>query len=170
MGVAADLGYEHRRANVVRRAVQAFASSRPGAWAFSKTLAPMDRIVRRLSRGRTIPELLAGVPVVFVTTMGRTSGEERTTPLIAIPVADTLALIGTNFGQPRTPAWVLNLEAEAGARVAYRDVEIAVTARPATEDERRQAWDQARSVYPGYAKYRQRIEGREIRIFVLEPA
>jgi len=31
-------------------------------------------------------------------------------------------------------------------------------------------WTTASAVYPGYDKYQQRITGREIRIFVLEPA
>ena len=61
-----------------------------------------------------------GIPVVDVTTTGRKSGQRRTTHLIAIPYTDTLALIGTNFGQPSTPAWVLNLEADPHARIAYR--------------------------------------------------
>jgi deazaflavin-dependent oxidoreductase (nitroreductase family) len=47
-----------------------------------------------------------------VTTTGRRSGLRRTTHLIAVPYGDTLALLGTNFGQPATPAWALNLEAD----------------------------------------------------------
>src|SRR5688572_611598 len=113
MGVAADLGYAHHRPNVVQRVMQSIASSRPGAWVFSRILSPLDRIVHRLSKGRvTVPEVVAGLPVVFVTTTGRRSGEPRPSPLIAVPIADTLALVGTNFGQASTPAWVLNLENE----------------------------------------------------------
>ena len=100
---------------------------------------------------------------------GRKSGQPRATPLIAVPVDDTLALIGTNFGQASTPAWVHNLEAEASARIRYRERELDVHVRPATDDERAEAWRAASGVYPGYDKYQQRISGREIRIFVLEP-
>jgi deazaflavin-dependent oxidoreductase (nitroreductase family) len=171
MGVAADLGYAHRRPNVVQRAMQAFASSRLGAWMFSKLLAPLDRIVHRLSKGRTtLPQVLAGLPVVFVTTTGRKSGQPRTSPLIAVPIHDTLALVGTNFWQRSTPAWVLNLEAEPDARASYQDHELDVTARPATDDERAEVWRAASGVYPGYGKYQARITGREVRIFILEPA
>jgi deazaflavin-dependent oxidoreductase (nitroreductase family) len=171
VGVAADLGYAHRRPNVVQRAMQAFASSRPGAWMFSKLLAPLDRVVHRLSKGKTtLPQVLAGLPVLFVTTTGRKSGQPRTTPLIAVPIGDTLALVGTNFGQPSTPAWVHNLEADPHARASYRERAIDVTTRPATDDERAAVWDAAAGVYPGYGKYQERIHGREIRIFVLEPA
>src|SRR3712207_9062187 len=111
MGLAADLGYAHRPPNLLHRLVQAFASTRPGAWTFAHTLRHLDDVVGRLSRGRTsAPQLLAGLPVLDLTTTGRKSGQPRTSHLIAVPVADTLALLGTNFGQPGTPAWVLNLE------------------------------------------------------------
>jgi deazaflavin-dependent oxidoreductase (nitroreductase family) len=171
MGVAEELEYAHRRPNVVQRAMQAFASSPPGAWLFSKLLAPLDGIVHRLSNGRTtLPQILAGLPVVFVTTTGRKSGRPRTNPLIAVPIGDTLALVGTNFGQASTPAWVLNLEADPVARASYRDKEVRVEARPASDDERASVWRAAAGVYPGYGKYQQRITGRAIRIFVLEPA
>ena len=151
--------------------MQRFASTRWGAWAFSKTLMPIDRVVRRLSKGRTsAPQLLAGLPVLFVTTTGRRSGRPRTAPLIAVPCGDSLALLGTNFGQSSTPTWVLNLEADPGATVTYKDAELAVRARPATRVERDEVWSASKAIYPGYAKYRKRISGREVGIFVLEPA
>ena len=104
MGLASDLSYEFPRANWFQRAVKAFASTRPGAWLFSKFLRHLDDLVQKLTRGRTsAPEVLAGLPVVDVTTTGRKSAQPRTSHLISIPIDDTLALIGTNFGQPTTP-------------------------------------------------------------------
>ena len=171
MGIAADLGYEHRRPGVLRRGIQAFGASTPGAWFFSKTLEPMDRACRRLTKGRTsLPQVLAGLPVLFVTTTGRRSGQRRTSPLIAVPSGDTLALLGTNFGQSSTPGWVFNLEAEPSASVRYREAAVDVRARPATDEERAAVWEAADAVYPGYAKYRDRITDRDIRIFVLDGA
>ena len=147
-------------------------STRPGAWAFAKTLVPMDKAVKALSRGRTsAPAILAGLPVLWVTTTGAKSGLARTTPLIAVPVGDDgLALLGTNFGQPKTPAWVFNLEAEPAASVRYRDQECAATARPAAEPERDEVWHRSTGIYGGYDKYQERITGRTVRIFVLDPA
>ena len=171
MGIATDLAYVHHRPNLVQRVVQAFASTRPGAWLFSKVLRHLDDLVGRLSRGRTtVPELLAGLPVIDVTTTGRKSGQRRTSHLISIPDNDTLALLGTNFGQQGTPAWVLNLEADPHAHVRYRDRSLDVVARAASEDEVAEVFARSREVYGGYAKYQQRISGRRIRVFVLEPA
>jgi len=169
MGVAADLGYAYRRPNGVQRAGQSLGSTTAGAWLFSKLLAPTDRVLFRWFKGRTsAPALLAGLPVMMVTTTGRKSGQPRTTPLIAVPVDDSLALIGTNFGQRHTPAWVFNLEREPQVTVSYRDRRSELRARPASDEERTAVWAAAAGIYGGYDKYQERIKGRAIRIFVLE--
>jgi deazaflavin-dependent oxidoreductase (nitroreductase family) len=171
MGLAADLGYRHHRANPLHRAVQVVASTRPGAWLFSKVARRLDDMVVPLSRGRTsAPEVLAGLPVLDLTTTGRKSGLRRTSHLIAIPYDDTLALLGTNFGQPSTPAWVLNLEADPRATVAFHGTSVEVVARPATEAEQQAVLAGSATVYAGYLKYQQRITDRRLRIFLLAPA
>jgi deazaflavin-dependent oxidoreductase (nitroreductase family) len=170
MGLAADLGYAYRTPNAFQRAMQAFGSTSAGAWFFSKTLRHLDRAMHAVTKGRrSTPEVLAGLPVVLVTTTGRKSGEPRTSPLIAPPIDDTIALVGTNFGQANTPAWVFNLEADPRATVEHHNVALEVSARPATDDERDRIWAAAGSLYGGYVKYQERIRGRAIRLFVLEP-
>ncbi|HSH11798.1 MAG TPA: nitroreductase family deazaflavin-dependent oxidoreductase [Ilumatobacter sp.] len=168
MGSAEAIGYDVKPCNVAQRVMQRVASSKPGAWAFSKGLHRADRRLFAWSKGRvTVPSILAGLPVLMVTTTGAKSGKARTMPLLAVPVGPDLAIIGTNFGQTDTPGWVFNLEADPHATVSYRDREVAVTARLATDDEFDLAFTAAAKVYPGYAKYRQRITGRPIRVFVL---
>jgi deazaflavin-dependent oxidoreductase (nitroreductase family) len=169
MGLAHDLGYVIRRPNLPQRGIQAFASTRAGAWLFSKALRRLDDVVVRASRGRTsAPELLAGLPVIDVTTTGRKSGLPRTSHLIAVPYGDTLALLGTNFGQPSTPAWVLNLEADPRAGLRHHGLSLDAVARPATDDEHAAVLAGSAGVYGGYLKYQGRIAGRRLRIFVLE--
>jgi deazaflavin-dependent oxidoreductase (nitroreductase family) len=169
MGTASHLGYRHRPANVVQRAVQSLASTSAGAWLFARSLPPLDRVVHRLTSGRTsLPAVLAGLPVLVVTTTGRRSGRPRTTPLIAVPIGDDLALMGTNFGQPSTPTWVLNLEADPRVSVTYHGRTISATARLATDEEGERIWAASAGVYGGYRAYRQRVTGRTIRLFVLE--
>jgi deazaflavin-dependent oxidoreductase (nitroreductase family) len=169
VGLAADLGYRIPRANLLHRGVHAFASTRIGAWAFSKLLRHADDPVGRVSKGRTsAPELLAGLPVLDVTTTGRRSGEPRRTHLIAVPYADTLALLGTNFGQRSTPAWVLNLEADPRLSVTHHGVTLDAVARAAAPDEQAAVLAASAGVYGGYLKYQDRITHRRLRIFVLE--
>lgn len=170
MGLADDLGYAHTSANPAHRFVRWAAGTRPGGWVFARSLRHLDDVVVRLSRGRhSAPSLLAGLAVVEVTTAGRKSGSRRTSHLIATPYDGTLALLGTNFGQPGTPAWVLNLEADPRATLTYRGTTREVTARPATPRETDEIFTAAGRFYPGYVRYRQRVAGtRRIRAFVLE--
>jgi deazaflavin-dependent oxidoreductase (nitroreductase family) len=167
--LAAELGYAHRPDNVLRRVVKAFGASRPGAWVFARLLRHLDDLIGRVSRGRTsAPQLLAGLAVLDLTTTGRKSGQPRTSHLIGFPMGESIALLGTNFGQESTPAWVFNLEADPHAVVSYRDRSLDVVARPATEAELEQVVAEAARRYVGYAKYRQRIgTRRRLRVFML---
>lgn len=170
MSVASELSYEPRPANPVQRAIQAFGASRPGAWLFARILPPLDTLVHRLTRRRhTLPSLLAGLPVVDLTTTGRRSGQPRTAHLIAVPYGEALAVLGTNFGQASTPTWVLNLEADPHARLTYRERSVDVVARPLVGDEAEELLGRAERLYAGYRKYQTRITGRRLRIFALEP-
>ena len=169
MSLSEDLGYVFRRPNAVQRSMQALGSSRPGAWTFAKILPPIDTVVERLTHDRhSLPSLLAGLPVLDVTTTGRKSGLPRTAHLIAVPHDGSLALLVTNFGQTSTPTWVLNLEADPHAQVRYRGTTVDVVARPVTGAEFEQVLARAESLYAGYRKYQTRITGRRLRIFALE--
>lgn len=172
VGLASDLGYTHRTANPFFRLVRTFAGTSLGGKVFSRTLRHLDTVVVRVTKGRqSAPGLLAGLAVLDVTTTGRKSGQRRTSHLIAAPYQDDLALLGTNFGQPGTPAWALNLEAEPRATVAFRGQTREVLARPATAEEAEQVFATAGEFYPGYQRYRERIgDSRRIRVFVLSGA
>ncbi|GIU85286.1 MAG: hypothetical protein KatS3mg008_2061 [Acidimicrobiales bacterium] len=170
-GLADLLGYVVRRPNGFQRFGQRVASSRPGAWLLARTLTPLDRVLQRLTGGRSsLPTLFAGLPVVEVTTRGRRSGQLRTNPLVAVPFGGNLALIGTNFGQAATPGWVYNIEADPHVVIGYRGRRVEAVARHADEEEAASIWQRAAEMYPGYELYKRRIRGRRIRVFVLEAA
>lgn len=137
---------------------------------FSHTLRHLDAGIGRLTRGRhSAPSLLSGLAVLTLTTTGRRSGAPRASHLIATPHGEDLALIGTNFGQPSTPAWVLNLESHPWATLDYRGISADVVARPATVEECDEIFRTAATFYPGYGNYRSRIAGRRrVRVFVLQ--
>jgi deazaflavin-dependent oxidoreductase (nitroreductase family) len=157
--------------NAAQRMMQKVAASAPGSWAFQKTLYAVDRPLFRASKGRwSVPGVLAGLPLIMLTTTGAKSGLPRTMPLVGIPMGDDMAVIGSNYGQEHTPGWVHNLLANPAATVAHRDCSLEVAARQATDAEADEAFEIAARIYPGYAKYRARASHRVIRVFVLEPA
>jgi deazaflavin-dependent oxidoreductase (nitroreductase family) len=168
MDLATALDYAATPPNGVQRRVQRLASR---AWAgsmLSKTLFPLDKMSFRLSRGRhTAASLLAGLPVILLTTVGARTGKARTKPLLGIPTDDNLAVIGSNFGTAATPGWVYNLEANPSAVVEYRGRTVPVAARRASAGETDRAFALAAAVYAAFPAYRERAAHRDIRVFIL---
>jgi deazaflavin-dependent oxidoreductase (nitroreductase family) len=170
MGLQQQLGYVVPDRNALHRITARLMSSRPGAWLGYHTVPALDRLTLRLTDGAsTISQWFAGVPPIWLTSVGARSGQPRKTPLYGIPIQEQLALIGTGFGQRPTPAWAHNLSANPRAAVSFRDREVEVEARHAGREETDQVWETGSSIYPGFREYRRRLE-RSVYIFVLEPA
>jgi deazaflavin-dependent oxidoreductase (nitroreductase family) len=168
MGLIQALGYEVRKANAAQVVMQHIAGTRAGAWIFAGTLHHIDRVLLRLSRGQvTLPAVAAALPVLTVTTTGARTGQRRTTPLLGVPAGDDIAVIGTNFGQSRTPGWYHNMRADPKVEVAYRNKTVKAVAREAGDGEKQAIWDRARPVYVGYDAYASRIKNREIHVMIL---
>ena len=165
------LDYRLPPPNPAQRALRRVASSRPGAWGFARVAPRLDKVLLRLTRDRlALAQVAAAVPVLTLVTTGAKSGLARTTSLLGIPHGDGLALIGTQFGQPGTPSWYFNLRAHPDAEVRHRDRSVRVTAREVEGVEWDTAWARACEVYPGYAAYARRIQGRAIHIVLLTAA
>lgn len=168
MGVLEQLGYEVKPANAVQRVVQRIVVLKPMSLLFQRTLYPIDKRLHRWTNGRvTLPGLLAGLPVVLLTTTGARTGRARTMPVLGIPVGDQLAVIGSNYGTERSPGWAHNLAANPAATVEWRGRSVDVRARLADDDETERIFADGTSVYSGYPKYRERTD-RSIPVFVLE--
>jgi deazaflavin-dependent oxidoreductase (nitroreductase family) len=170
VGLIDQLGYRVSEANRFQRLVWKVSSSRPGAWLFAKTLHHIDRLVLRLSRQRTtVPGVLAGLPVITLATTGAHTGQRREVPLVGVPSGDQIAVIGTRFGQLRTPGWYFNLRADPRAELGYRGRTVPVVAREADGDEREAVWTRGCQIYAGYQAYARRIDHRQIHVMILEP-
>ena len=169
MDLLAQLGYRYPERNALRRGVVRLAATPPVSWFSARVLPVLDRQLLRFTGGRTsLSEIAAGTPVIILTTRGARSGEPRTSHLLGIPVGDTLALIGTNFAEARTPSWVHNLLDHPRATVSYRGSQVGVTAREVTGAEYEQVFAAAALLYPGYRVYRTRLTDRVPRVFVLQ--
>jgi len=80
-------------------------------WAIKHLASPIDRLIMRVGRGR-IPTLTSlAVPTLLLTTVGRITGLERTTPLVFVPDGDRFIVANAcPAGEGRKP-WILNLRA-----------------------------------------------------------
>lgn len=151
--------------------MQKIASSKPGAWFFARTLHTFDRIALRLTHGRhTLSSIVSGLPLVILTTTGAKSGLPRTLPLICLrdkTDPNTIAIVASNWGQYKNPAWYYNLKANPKAKGAIKGIERAYVAHEARDDEYQMFWQQAMDTYPGFPNYKRRASHRHIPIMVL---
>ena len=83
-------------------------------------------------------------------------------------VGAAYAVVATNFGGERHPAWAHNLEANPDACLEIDDDAMQVMARRASDDEALELWPLFDRVWPGYEKYRD-IAPRDIMVFMLQP-
>ncbi len=122
----------------------------------------------RVSGGRVAASVV-GLPVLMLTTKGRKSGEPRTCVLTYLPKGRAAVVFASNAGEPRHPAWWLNLLADPHGTVQRGSEQFPVVAREADGAERQQLWDEIVRAYAGYAEYAERTT-RKIPVVVLEPA
>ena len=169
MGLQTDLGFSIPHAGSLRRRVQRFGSTRAGTKVLARTLRPLDRLVYRLTQGKTtVAGLLGGFPIIMLTTTGARSGLPRTNPLTAIPFGDDLAIVGANYGLGVVPSWTYNLRAHPEAIVAFGSNTLGVTATEVVGREAEEVFAAAIEIYPGYAEYRKRFT-QPIPVFALTP-
>src|SRR3954468_15542863 len=143
--------------NAFQRLMVRAAGTAPGARVFALTAHHADRVVYRATRGRaTLASVASGIPVVMLTTTGRRSGRQITTPILAVPEGDSLVMVGSNFGQAHDPAWVHNLRADPRAWVNGREGGAGEIEGP----ERERLLALATEVYPGFPAYVQRAAPR----------
>lgn len=149
-------------------------STRWGAWFASRILHHVDCLGFSATGGRFTPSnLVGGVPVVMVTTIGVKSGLGRTLPLLYIRDGqdpDGFALIASNWGQKHHPAWYLNLKANPRATCSIRGQVREYVAHEAYGAEYAKFWQSAVKTYMGYRLYKERAGTRHIPIMVLDPA
>jgi len=121
--------------------------------------------VYRWSDGR-VGGRFGKAPVLLLTTRGRRSGRSRTTPLLFLPDDGELAVVASNGGSLRHPAWYLNLSAEPRVEVQIRSARFHATARTARAEERERIWPRLLEMYGPYASYQARTR-REIPVVLL---
>ena len=136
--------------------------------AVAKVMTSFHRAMFDLSHGK-LAGSLAGMPVVKLTTVGRKSGQRRTTMLTS-PLVDgeTLVLVASFGGDDRDPTWFGNLVANPDVEIVTGGSTRLMHARVAEGDERTELWEALTAKHANYAGY-QRKTSRQIPVVVLEP-
>jgi deazaflavin-dependent oxidoreductase (nitroreductase family) len=108
-----------------------------------------------------------GTTILLLSTVGRRSGETRTTPLIHRTDGDRWIIVASKGGAPANPGWYENLLANPQATIEVPGETVSVRASTAEGEERARLWSLMSEVWPAYDEYQARTE-REIPVVVLE--
>ena len=137
-----------------------------------------DHAARYLSSGGTdghmytidrpgVPAL--SVPSLLLTTTGRKSGEKYMFPLFYGSEGGSYFVIASKGGAPEHPGWYRNLAANPAVEIQVGTKKMHARARTASGEERSRLWKQAVGIWPPFADYQLKSQGREIPVVVLDP-
>ncbi len=162
--------YTYAEAGALRRIVRAIAGNAVVSALAAPTLHQLDKYVSRRTGGqKTVTAVLAGLPVVLLTTRGARTGEPRTCPLLGLIHDGRVVVIASNYGKRNHPAWYHNLRANPRAELIVHGATTPVVAREAEGAEREYLWAESLQYYPGWAAYERRAAPRRIPVLVLVP-
>jgi len=108
-----------------------------------------------------------GTTILLLSTTGRSSGQERTTPLIHRTDGDRWVIVASKGGAPEHPGWFQNLQAHPEAKIEVRGEAVPARASVAEGEERERLWSLMAEVWPAYDDYQAKTD-RKIPVVVLE--
>lgn len=133
-----------------------------------KVMSNLNTAVYRLTGGRIGGRFLRGAPVFLVTTIGRKSGQPRTSPLLYLKEGDDYVIVASKGGMSRHPLWYRNIEANPEVEIEMGRERFKALARRASDEEKRALWPKLVAMYPDYDDYQARTE-RNIPVVILSP-
>jgi proline iminopeptidase len=109
-----------------------------------------------------------GSTILLLTTTGRKTGNETTTPLIYDLDGDgNPVIVASKGGAPAHPGWYENLAQNPEVGVQIKGDTFHARARVAEGEERERLWRLMNEMWPHYAEYAEKTD-REIPVVVLE--
>ena len=132
-----------------------------------KTANAVHRAILKITRGR-VGWRVAKMPVLQLTTIGRTSGLSRSVILTSpLQEKNAIVIVASRGGDDQHPAWFLNLRDNPQVEVTYMgQPKKKMTARIATDVERERMWPLVTASYKGYAGYQTKTT-RKIPLVIL---
>ena len=133
-----------------------------------RTVTWSHKILDRVSGGRLGRHFPGGQQVIWITTLGRRSGEWRRTPLLAVredgDPAKPWLVTGSNAGQAAVPGWVFNARDHGEGTVEVDGVSSPARFEEVTGPERDAMYAQLARMWKSYEMY-ERHAGRTIPVF-----
>jgi proline iminopeptidase len=108
-----------------------------------------------------------GSTILLLTTVGRKTENESTTPLIYGLDGDNPVIVASKGGAPEHPGWYKNLVKNPAAHVQILGEKFPVRARDAEGEERDRLWKMMNGIWTHYDEYQKKTD-RQIPVVVLE--
>lgn len=108
-----------------------------------------------------------GQDLLLLTTKGRKSGREHTTPVMYSRDGDRLLVYASAAGAAKHPDWYENLVASPDVVVEVGDERFEARATPLEGDERDRAYAAQAERLPQFAEYQEKATGRTIPVVAL---
>src|SRR6476646_6394127 len=112
------------------------------------TILVVHQWVYERTDGRVGASLL-GRPMLLLRTVGRRTGEPRTSALLYVRDGADYAVIASKGGAPKHPGWYHNLTNDPDVEIQVGRTRIPVRARIAHDEERSRVWSLADDVNKG---------------------
>jgi deazaflavin-dependent oxidoreductase (nitroreductase family) len=121
--------------------------------------------IKEINR-KTIEQFRAGGEIegmhrdrlVLLTTLGRTTGQPHTTPMMFHRDGERLLVVASNVGAAQHPDWYLNLVASPRVTVEVGDERYDAEAVSTVGDERARLWTMLKETYPFFAAHETKTE------------
>ncbi|CAB1369263.1 nitroreductase family deazaflavin-dependent oxidoreductase [Denitratisoma oestradiolicum] len=110
----------------------------------------------------------SGLPTLLLTTIGRKSGEKRTTPLVFMQDGENMVIVGSLAGHDNHPTWYINLSTNWKCWVQKDRNVMACDARDVTPAEREALWPRLDKVFPAWHYFQDQTE-RVFPMVILKP-
>jgi len=108
-----------------------------------------------------------GSTILLLTTTGRKTGNETTSPLIYDLDGENPVIVASKGGAPEHPGWFRNIEKTPEVGVQILGETFRARARVAEGEERERLWRQMNEMWPHYDEYAEKTD-RAIPVVVLE--
>ena len=118
----------------------------------------VDHMNRYLETDGEDGHIWRGVPTLLLTTLGRSSGEQRTLPLIYGKDGDDHIIVASKGGHADHPAWYLNLQASNAVSVQVAADKFSARAELVEETDRARIWDMMAEIWPPYNEYQEKTD------------
>jgi deazaflavin-dependent oxidoreductase (nitroreductase family) len=118
--------------------------------------------------GGVVGGMFAGVPLLLLTTRGRSTGKPRTTPLTYLEDGPRYLVFGSNLGRPKHPDWYRNLLASPQVTIEIGVRTLAARAEALSGADRDRWYELQCQASPVFREYQDKT-GRIIPVVALHP-